>query len=639
MPDSRDVFLLRREGQHQEALDLARTLFLETPQDVWLIRAYGWCLHDTLKKAQEAKNEVEMKRLVAEFARLDISKAEDDQSLLRARENWRGRVTPEGGGPSLAILNQKAKVQSEEGNHQEALRILREAVSQYPDLPQASTSLAWEIVRTLKDIVTQKDMDNQAIRSLLREYGRLYHIEKPSPLHSLVLLRATQAGEHFRQFISFMRWWDPANLRAEDYQRFRPAGAKHSYDCLVERVIKALHKSAKTEQDSDNIRWAAEFVGEQYSKFPEQDWFEYYYGKLLVKTGELERARKLIVPIVRRKLGEFWAWDNLASTYKVHDDENQLACLCRALMCQTKDESYLVNVHVKLGGLLVQLQMFAEAKFEIEKSASIREANGWKQSQAIHEWQGASWYQTAATLQSNESLYVKYVPIAEALLNEGLPVVPGVVVQHLPARDDKAALVFVGYVKNSELVEIGVKTDQFVELKGASQGQPLSLQIAETGTHQVIVSVQKRTGEPWDIVPVRIGVVRHVNPEKGVSAVAVGRSEFCLFHHDRFPEMAEINLGKTVAVKVRRDKKRNILRPLAWELTDRTPCTSFCKRFEGSIELNGSGRFGFVDHEIYVPFELIDQCGLENYDFVRGLAISELNKKKNEYGWRALTLD
>ena len=102
---------------------------------------------------------------------------------------------------------------------------------------------------------------------------------------------------------------------------------------------------------------------------------------------------------------------------------------------------------------------------------------------------------------------------------------------------------------------------------------------------------------------------------------------------------AAVVLRPTQAAQKALDKKRNILRPLAWELTDRTPCTSFCKRFEGSIELNGSGRFGFVDHEIYVPFELIDQCGLENYDFVRGLAISELNKKKNEYGWRALTLD
>jgi hypothetical protein len=34
--------------------------------------------------------------------------------------------------------------------------------------------------------------------------------------------------------------------------------------------------------------------------------------------------------------------------------------------------------------------------------------------------------------------------------------------------------------------------------------------------------------------------------------------------------------------------------------------------------VNESGRFGFVDHDVYVPGELIDSAGLTNDDQIRG---------------------
>lgn len=642
MPDSRDIFRLRKEGQHNAALDLARTLYRETPADAWLTRAYGWCLHDGLKTAQQTHDLPQMQGLLAEFDRLAIGESEDDQSLRGARDNWRGRVAPEGGGPPLAVLSHQAKALSDAGNRRDALRLFREAMRRFPELPQAATSLAWEIERALKDVVSAEAIDGSEVRSLLQEYARLPHIEKPSSLHSLVLMRATQAVERLTTFIPFLRWWDPANFRPEDFQRYTPAGSERSYDSLVERAIRALHKAAKTEQSAENIRWAAELVGEHYAKFPEQGWFEYYYGQLLVQTGDLARARELIVPIARRKQGEFWAWDNLAATYGAEDGGKKLACLCRALLCRTKDESFLVNVHTELGALLVGLQMHAEARFEIGKAATIRQEKSWKpadEMRRIRDWQSAGWYKSAAALESNEALYCKHAPLAEELLYEGLPLTPGVVVQHLPPRDDKPALTFVGYVQAGALVEVGVKTDRFEDLNGASQGQPVSLQVQDSGPHPVIVSVKRRDGSPWDIVTARIGVVRHVNAEKGVTAVALGRDEFCLFHHDRFPEMARADIGMAVAVKVRHDEKRDILRALAWEKTDKRPAASFCKVFEGSVEVNDGGRFGFVSHEVYVPLELIEQVGLANADRVRGVAVSELNKKKNEYGWRALTVE
>ena len=193
MPDSRDVFRLRKEGKPREALEIARQVFAQTPSDSWTIKAYGWSLHDCLKLAQDAHDTAELRRLYQEFSRIEIP-AEDDV-LLGARGNWQAKIPPEGGGQSLADMLQQAKDASGQGNRQEALSICRGAVKKVPDAPQASLSLGWEIQRALGDLVGQEDVDGQAVRQLLQEYGRLQHIEKPSNLHSLILLRAAQAAE------------------------------------------------------------------------------------------------------------------------------------------------------------------------------------------------------------------------------------------------------------------------------------------------------------------------------------------------------------------------------------------------------------------------------------------------------------
>jgi hypothetical protein len=131
--------------------------------------------------------------------------------------------------------------------------------------------------------------------------------------------------------------------------------------------------------------------------------------------------------------------------------------------------------------------------------------------------------------------------------------------------------------------------------------------------------------------------VRHINVEKGVTAVALGRDEVCLFHHDRFPEMARAEIAMAVAVRARQDGRRGILRALAWEKTEKRPSASFCRAFEGPVEVIEGGGFGFINHEIFVPPDLIIQTGVTSGDRVRGFALLEKRPKEGEYGWRALT--
>jgi len=617
MPDSRDVFSLRKEGKPREALALARQVCVNS-DDPWDIKAYGWSLHDCLKLANDAQDSAELRLLYHEFSKLEIP-AEDD-ILLSARENWKARIPPEGGGQSLADILKQAKDASGKGNRQEALSICRKAVKEFPDSAQASLSLGWEIQRALGDLVGQDDVDGQAVRRLLHEYGRLHHLEKPSNLHSLILLRAAQAAEKGKlsTFIAFLRWWDVGNLQSDDFERFKPEDADRSFDSRVEHVIRAIHKSASAEQNVEHLKWAATFVGEQYENFPEQEWFPYYYGQLLVMTGDLQNARQLILPVVRKKRSESWAWRTLGETFPDGEEDKRLACLCRAALCKTQNEGFVWRRHFFLGKLLLQMGQLPEAKFETAKAIDIRRSEGWSVPGELAEMEAAQWYRDVEPPPDNNDLYRKYAPQAEEIIYADLPDLRAVVVHQLQPKDDRPARTFIGYVEGKELKEIGVKTKQFACLRQIKPGEAVFVRIDSSGSHPFVVSVKKRDAAPWDIVDPQIGVVKHINNDKGLTTVALGRDAFCLFHHDRFPAIRSIDLGTVIAVKTRHDVKRDILRALSFEPTDRDPPSSFCRHFGGRLCVNESGRFGFVDHDVYVPGELIDSAGLTNDDQIRG---------------------
>ncbi len=637
MTDANAVFRLRKEGRLAAALVLARELYDEQDGDVWVTRALGWCLHDSLKIAEQTGGVAEIAELIDEFDGLVI--ADDDVALHGARNNWRARMPRKDGGPSLHTLIQQAKACSDAGQRQQSLKLWRSAVAYFPDAPQAAQGLGWELARTIKDVAAIDPPLDGLVREYLGEYFRLKHVDRPSALHSIMLRRAADAVEQFPNFLRFLRWWDLTNLRPEDFQRYVPDGSDRSFDSLVERLLKAIHKAAQAESDVELLQWAADFFERTYCQFPQQEWFEYYYARLLLRTGNRKRAHDLIIPIVRRKRGEFWAWTAFADTFDTDAHWERRACLCRALLCRSQRESFLVNVHIKLAELLIEFGQYSEARFEVSRAAFLRESEGWTQSPNLAKWQQSDWYSAAPSRASNRALYEAHATEADALLFAGLPVIDGVVVHHVAPREGKPGPTFIGFNRNGALLETAAWGDYGIALNTLELGQPITLQLDESGERPLVVSVKLRTGSTWDVVPDRIGVVRHVNVERGHTVVVLSPRESCAVRHDRFPGITEIRPGTAVAVKFRLDQKRSMIMPLACSRTTLVPSTRFCVDASGPLEVCQDGRFGFVeaDHRVYVPGELIQGAGLQSGMSVTVRAVLDLDRKTGKPGWRALT--
>ena len=644
MPDTKQVFQWRKEGKLDEAISLARQLFARAPSDPWVIKAYGWTLHDCLKAANGPTAAETMRGLFAEFEKMQIP--EDDELLLKFRDSWRAKIPAANNEVPLSELLDRAKQASEAGNRQEALQICRKALKLYPNATQASMSLGWEIQRALKDAVSEEAIDGQVVQRLLQEYALIPHLKKPDNLHSLILARAAHAAtkDRFPAFIKFFKSWDPKNLQPDDFQRFTPEGSDRSFDSRVEQVIRAIHKTADAESDKENIAWAADFVGQHYEKFPDQKWFPYYYGQLLVKTGNLHHARDLIIPIVRRKRKDFWSWHTLAGTFGPGETDKRLACLCKSLLCHAQEEKFLVNVHAELGEMLASQGNYGSAKYEIARSIEIREAQKpkpWKIPQKLRELRASGWYTQAEAPKGNKELYEHHAPSAEALIFEGLPELKAILMHQIPPSDDKPGLSFVAYLVNDKQEEARVKTKHFDCLRDTKTGSPLTLQIDDSTESPMVVSIRLRPGAAWDLLPDYIGIVRQVNMEKGVTAVVLGKDEFCLFHHDRFPDAAQLEAGNIVAVKLRRDAQHDKTIPLAFIATDREPPAEICRRYSGAFEAILDKPFGFVNAgniRVFVPPDLVEKKAVSGGAAVHGIAILELDKVKNRYGWRAVTI-
>ena len=638
MSDAREVFSLRRSGKFEEAFTLASALYEAAPDEIWNIRALGWSIHDGLKTATKAGDTERAKDLLDKFLQLPIGSEDDDAILRETREYWIQRLEPIANGESIDNVVATAASYSKSGKHVEALTALHAILAKSPKNKSIQSTLAWSIYRALKEARANDNRGVGSLDQMVLQYQRLDSVEKPSLIHSLMLREVAQIEAFRKSFIRFFKWWNPAYLRPEDFNRYEPEGTGRSFDSLVEKVIRATYQSAKESRDKLEIRWAQEFVGEHMNRFPNQEWFKYYYGKLLVWAGDPLKAREYILPILRRKQSEFWAWDCLASTYGPEDSELRMALLARALQCRTQDASLLINVRQSLAELLLERGMLLEAAVEIHEVIKQREAKGWKLGEQLTGWQQEAWMLDSRRPQSNAHLYQTLAAAADDIVNEGLPEFEGVVARHIAAKPGEKLRTIISVKLKDRLQNLRVARGRFPVLAQLDVGTPVSLRINDSERELEIVSLTGRAGDKWDIVPPAFGILAAHNINKGVTVVALAGSETILFHHDTFPEIKDVAVGQCLLVKFTHGKVPSHKHSLTWSLALKEPTQRFWTDFDGVVTLLPGKAFGFVG-SAYIAPEIVSSLSLKSGEQVRVRAVSVFNGKRNEDGLRAVRVD
>ncbi|WP_244298196.1 tetratricopeptide repeat protein [Aliivibrio finisterrensis] len=138
-------------------------------------------------------------------------------------------------------------------------------------------------------------------------------------------------------------------------------------------------------------------------------WLDYDYAKCLIVTGQLEQARALILPILRKKQKESWAWGALAATYRSENPEFAIKFFAKGIV-SAHEITFSLRLLNGIVPLLVEKQRFAEASMCVKTALSVYQSNGWKVKPDLERLSQNQWY--AATVdQSQLNTYLSSISL------------------------------------------------------------------------------------------------------------------------------------------------------------------------------------------------------------------------------------
>ena len=281
-------------------------------------------------------------------------------------------------------------------------------------------SIGWLIVKFGNALMKEKIIDIVKIDKLLL-FEKKFHFTKPSDVYSSLFKLFHKAYKNTDKYLNFADDWGRTDFRPEDFEEEVWDNGKTSMSLVESAYITyAKHLLPKQTAIGDEIfdkKKAESFVlmlDKIGMSHPEYQYPSYYKVKLLLALGRKEDLQTSFIPFAKMKRNDFWVWEVLSEIFSM-DKEKVFVCYCRGLLC-VSPEKMTINLRAKIVPLLIQQQMWNEARTEIEKIVEIRNKNNWGIPKNILSYSEEGWYQSAVKKQDNKSLYKQYLPSADAIL-------------------------------------------------------------------------------------------------------------------------------------------------------------------------------------------------------------------------------
>ena len=334
---------LRKAGNLDEALAQGVAELMAKPHDVWAKRNLAWVYHEQLKLTA-TENAFGFLQALAAIAKLGL-------------------------GPEEEVLYPN---------------VIWQVVKRLYALEKASYPIAgWVKVRVdEQDQWTRSTLPASDSRfrhqteahQLLAQVARLpYAI--PSEAHSALLKAALHLKEKACPLKLLLAHPLQDALRPEDYQSEEYEGRQQKP--LAELAFMALARElvADASQHQAEIEAFLPQLESSIARLPAAQWLPFFKAKLQLSTGDAASALPTLLPIVRQKSGEFWAWNLLAETLEATEPAAALACLYRASTCGS-EEKFLGKVRLQLAQLVATTHP-GEARWQLAKVQATYATEGW----------------------------------------------------------------------------------------------------------------------------------------------------------------------------------------------------------------------------------------------------------------------
>tara|TARA_R100000306_G_scaffold61647_1_gene64861 strand:+ start:16834 stop:18282 length:1449 start_codon:yes stop_codon:yes gene_type:complete len=154
---------------------------------------------------------------------------------------------------------------------------------------------------------------------------------------------------------------------------------------------------------------------------------------------------------------------------------------------------------------------------------------------------------------------------------------------------------------------------------------------AEKAAHALMQEMNRRN------LTYTVGVIDHINAEKGLTYVATGAETGCGLPHHKFPGIRELAPGTLVEVAHAVPEGP----PQDWRISEAKELAGLCQSFTGSLVRQEGKDFAFIrstPNDIFVPPMLAKRFEPGQTHNVSCLAIRRTNKQ-GKTGWRAVNVD
>ncbi len=286
--------------------------------------------------------------------------------------------------------------------------------------------LSWQVGKMAFSLIKSNPQNhNNGIH--LFEAIQSFHFPKPSEGYSFLFKALHKSLKETVIYIQFADWWNFENFKPEDYLKEKLPNGKEVM-ALVEQAYIAYAKHLLPKQEMDgSIIFNKEktlaflpLLEAIVENYPQYQYPGYFQAKLLLALGDnAEHVLAILLPFVKRKRNDFWAWDVLSEVFK-DDEEKVNACYCKALSLRSPEEM-LVNLRQRMATIFINKKLFNEAKTEIELLCAARVREGWALPNIVSHWMQQEWYFTAQSRKSNVEYYTQYSTLADELLYSDKP--------------------------------------------------------------------------------------------------------------------------------------------------------------------------------------------------------------------------
>lgn len=629
MITSRDVFSIRKEGKLDEAYKMAIELINKPDNDEWDIKAFAWCVIDLIKRDAQSGKIENIHHYSDQLRSLNIDAS--DKILTDQREYALRLCNPN----SQEIL--KAKSLSKQGDHHGALNLYKRIYNNGDQSIDVKTGLAWELYRVAKGMIEQTPVNFNGAKRFINDYLKL-NTEKPSLLHTCILQLADKiAKEGKLNMGAFARIWGLENLRPEDYDPY-VSDDGNSYPSLAERVIQHASKDSFKRGSYEELIYLLPYVNDCINRYPDNIWLKLSKARALMATKQSNEAFSYGLEVVKNKINDYWAWELLGDIHQSNSLELAISCYCKALLC-SKDINFVGKVKIKLAELLSKNGLASEAKLEVDQLVNYRSENHQKIPESAEILMRSTWYQGAISSKSNHQLYLDKAPYAEELLYSDLPWMNAVLGDtfFIEGKKDKAKRKL--YVQSSSLPMEVIIPESKLTFEAGKPGAALKIkgEPDRENRFQVYAIEERASNEDWDIFEQQIGIVDHVNTSKKLIHFMISRTIDGVIH---FSDLSErFKEGDAISLRLAKYTSRQgtRYRVLTSSRTTNPIPSSILKPFSDDVrEENG---MGFTDDGIFIPPPLIRENSINDGDFVIGQAVLNYNKKRSEWGWKAISIE